>query len=714
MSRKVARPGAADPARRSRLRLVVIQVLAFSLLATLGARLYYLQVVTGDTYRGQAASQSIRDIVVQPQRGLIVDDQGRPLVANRLVWVVSIDSTQLNRMSDHERNGLIARVASVLHVRPLAVRRKLVPCGTQGSVNGECWNGSPYQPVPVARDVAQRVALRIEEQPEDFPAVLVDQESVRDYPSPYGVNAAQVLGYLSPITADELKSAEKHHDTSVNGASVVGRAGLEREYDRWLRGQPGSQQVAVNSQGQVIGNVDHLTARPGDTLVTSIDAKVQGAVEKALHTQMMTARHTIDPTTHRPFKADSGAAVVLDAHTGRIVAMASQPTYDPSIWTGGISQKQLDHLYAARSGDPLLSRAFQGEFAPGSTFKPVMTVGALTHGLTTHQIYDCSPFVRIGNRDFHNDDSESYGPIGFAKALAVSCDTFFYQVGMHFWKKSGGNPDDVNAADPLVAEAKKFGYGRRTGVDLPGEATGRIADRKWKMAYWKQMKGYYCGIAHKPQTPKTSNYLYLFSQEFCVDGYQYRESDAAIFAIGQGDTVLTPLQEAVAYAAIDNGGTLFEPTIGKAIVSPSGKVLRKITPKVRRHINIPPADHRYLDNALKTTSTQGTMAWKFIGFPLNKVQIRSKTGSAQVYGKQATSWVASYTKDYVVVMMVSQGGQGSGTSGSGVRRIWEALYGVHGSKVEPRTSLIPGVKPPASLPVFGKDGSILPPARKEN
>ncbi|HWU20793.1 MAG TPA: penicillin-binding protein 2, partial [Nocardioides sp.] len=152
----------ADTGRRSRLRIVVLQVLAFSLLATLGARLYYLQVVTGDTYQGKAASQSIRDIVVQPQRGLIVDDQGRPLVTNRLVWVVSIDTTLLNRMDDHERNALIRRVSGVIGQRPVLVKRKLVACGTDGSVNGQCWNGSPYQPVPVAEDVTQAVALRIQ------------------------------------------------------------------------------------------------------------------------------------------------------------------------------------------------------------------------------------------------------------------------------------------------------------------------------------------------------------------------------------------------------------------------------------------------------------------------------------------------------------------------------------------------------------------------
>ncbi|GAB2983616.1 penicillin-binding protein 2 [Nocardioides montaniterrae] len=700
-------------ARTSCLRLIVIQVLAVSLLGTLGARLFYLQVMTGDTYRGQATAQSMRDIVVQPQRGLIVDDQGRPLVANRLVWVVSLDNGVLERMEPGERKRLVRRVADVVGKRPLAIERKLVLCGTTGSVNGQCWNGSPFQPVPIAEDVAQDVALRIEEQPEDFPGVVVDQQSVRAYPSPYGINAAQVLGYLSPITSDELKRATGNDDTSVNGASVIGRSGLEREYDDWLRGQPGYQQVAVSSAGQVLGDVGNLRAQPGDTLVTSIDARVQGVVEKQLHEAIMTARATVDPVTGRRFAADSGAAVVMDARTGRIVAMASQPTYDPEVWTGGITQKQLDRLYSKKAGTPLLSRAYQGEFAPGSTWKPIMTTGALTHGYSTKTVLPCSSAVRIGNRLFHNHESAAYGSITFAKAIEVSCNTFFFQVGMHYWEKYGSDAFDVNAKDPLVEEAEKFGFGKPTGVDLPGESSGRIADRKWRLAYWKQMKPYYCGIAHKPQDAKTSNFLYTFAKEFCIEGEAYREYDAANFAIGQGDTVVTPLQLARAYAALSNGGTLFEPTIGRAIVSPSGRVLRRITPRIQAKVPMPGYVHRYLGEATAGVMSEGTMAWKMGGFPLDKVPLHGKTGSAEVLGKQSTGWVASYDKNYVVVMMMTQGGTGSGSVGPAVRKVWETLYGIEAENVDPKKDAIPGGTPPDALPVFGQDGSILPPARKE-
>ena len=696
------------PPDRTRLRLVVVRVLVFSLFATLFARLYYLQVVSGDSYRQAAASQSLREVVVQPQRGLIVDDQGRPLVANRTAWVVSVDRTLLGRLSAHDRAVALRRLADAVRMPEKRIEQTLVTCGDADSVRGRCWNGSPYQPVPIATDVRQSVALRILEQPEDYPAVLAQQQSLRAYPRPYGVNLADIVGYLSPITAGELKQATQDHDTSVNGASTVGRAGIEQEYDRYLRGRPGYQKVAVDSMGRVLGDEGQVEGHPGDTLVTSIDARVQSVAEQALHDAITTARATYDPVTHRNYRADSGAAIVLEAKTGRVVAMASQPTYNPGVWVGGITQNQLHRLYSKRSGDPLLARAYQGQFAPGSTWKPVMTVGAFNHGMGPQTRLDCSSGFQVGNRLFHNYESESYGMIDFAEALRVSCDTFFYRVGYHFWQKYGTDPTNVNARDPLVHEAKAFGFGRPTGIDVPGESSGRIADRHWKLAYWKAMKGYYCGLDKKPPAG-TSAYLKLFAHEFCLEGSYYRAGDAVNFAIGQGDTLVTPLQLARAYAALSNGGTLYEPRIAKAIVSPSGKVVKRIQPTVQGHVKDPAHAISYVSNALLGTARTGTMAWKMIGFPLDRIHIRSKTGSAEVYGKQSTSWVASYDDNYVVLMMVTQGGTGSGTSGPYVRKIWESLYGVHGSAVDTKDALIPGVVAPDALPSFQPDGSILPP-----
>ncbi|MEP9381365.1 penicillin-binding protein 2 [Nocardioides sp. KR10-350] len=692
-------------ARTSRLRLIVIEALVFALFATLAVRLYYLQVAHGPTYQAQAASQSVREVVQQPVRGLIVDDQGVPLVTNRTSWVVSIDKTVLEKLDAKDRRTLLLRVGSVVHVREKKIEKTLAD-----------WNGSQYQPVPVASDVKQKVALQILEQPEDYPGVLAQKQTVRAYPHPYGVNAADVLGYLSPITGKEYASAKKAGDESLNNTSVVGRAGVEKEYDEWLRGMPGYTSVTVDSLGRQIGEGQSVAAQPGDTLVTSIDAKLQGLVERQLHQTIRTARHTYDEVTHKNYVADSGAVVVMEAKTGRVVAMASQPTYDPSEWVGGISQKELDRLYSKKAGYPLVSRATQGQYAPGSTWKPFMTAGALSDDLTPDTRLGCTSGLQIGNRFFKNYESESYGDISFAEALNVSCDTFFYRVGLHFWNRYGSDPANAKAKDPLASAAHTFGFGEPTGIDVPGEASGRVGDRVWRADYFKAMKGYYCRMDRKGTAPDA--YLKLFAHEFCLEGNYFRQGDAANFTIGQGDTMVTPLQLARAYAAMSNGGTVYAPTVGKAIVGADGTVLKRIKPKVVGHAKVSKKAIDYVNTALlgtpKVQAWNGTLAWKFNGFPLDQIHLRGKTGSAEVNGKQSTSWVATYDKNYVVVMMVSQGGTGSGTSGPAVRKIWEALYGVEGSTVNPDKALIPGTTEPKALPVFGKDGSILPPhARKK-
>ena len=700
------RASAATPtAVKGRLRLAVVQVLVLALLLTLFARLWYLQVLGGEDYQAQAADQSVREVVVQPARGLIVDDMGRPLVANRTSWAVTVDRTMLQRLGGQQQRRLLQRIGGAVDEPWRALRARTLLCSDPSAQAGTCWNGSPYQPVPLAEDVPQQTALAIQEQNEDFPAVIVESQTVRDYPAPYGVNAAHVLGYLSPITETELEHAEEVGDASVHGASVVGRAGLEKEYDRWLRGFPGSKRVAVDSLGRVVGDSGEVAGEVGDTLVTSIDARVQAVVEQQLRQTVETARATFDKVTGKNYVADQAAAVVMDTR-GRVVSMASYPSYDPNVWVGGIRPGALRRLYSEAAGTPLLSRVTQGQLAPGSTWKPIMSAGALENGYSQATRLDCSSGLQVGNRWFKNYESASYGSIDFAQALQLSCDTFYYRIGLALWQRYGSDETDVDARDPLVQTAKDFGFGKPTGIDLPGEASGRIADRKWKLAYWKQMKGYYCEVAEEPGT----DFLHVFAREFCVDGYRYRAGDAVNFSIGQGDTMTSPLQLARAYAALANGGTLYRPQVAKAVVDPQGDVVKRFEPQVESRVPVSRDNLAYVDRALVGTTTSGTLAWRFTDFPLARVPVRSKTGSAEVQGKQSTSWIASYTPDYVVVMMVSQGGTGSGTSGPAVRKIYEALYGVRGTAVLPRHAAIPGTTAPEELPTFADDGSILPPS----
>jgi penicillin-binding protein 2 len=222
--------------------------------------------------------------------------------------------------------------------------------------------------------------------------------------------------------------------------------------------------------------------------------------------------------------------------------------------------------------------------------------------------------------------------------------------------------------------AQKFGLGKPTGIDLPGEVSGRIADRKWKKTYYDTQKDYYCKVAANPPAG-TSAFLKQFAREFCVDGYKYRAGDAVNFAIGQGDTTITPLQLATVYSALSNGGTLYEPRVVQSWVGANGKP-HEIKPVVKAKLPVPRNTLKYIDTALKQTTVSGTAAWKFQGFPLDKIPVRAKTGTAEVYGKQTTSWLASYTDRYAVVMMISQAGTGSGAGGDAVRKIYETLYNI--------------------------------------
>ncbi len=695
----------------SRTRLIVIQVLVVALMATLFARLWYLQVVSGDAYQAQAAENAVRDVAVQPQRGLIVDAMGRPLAASRQSWVLSVDRTALDELAKERRADLLRRVAGLSGTALSDLRDRLQLCGSPGAPPPpRCWNGSPYQPVPIAEDVPQRVAVSIQERSEDFPALIAERQTVRDYPEPFGVNAAHLLGYLSPVTGEEYEQAQARDDVTLTTSSLVGRSGVEREYDRWLRGVPGIEALGVDSLGRVLGLEARRKPVPGDTLVTSIDARVQSVVERELHSTIMRARQTVDTVTGRPYEATSGAAVVLDPGDGSVVAMASYPTYEPQVWVGGINDRQLDHLYDKGSGEPLLSRPTQAQLAPGSTFKPFMALGALASGeYTMSTQLDCSSSFTVGNRAYDNFESGAYGNITMARALQVSCNTFFYRIGYDLWLKAGGDDAPAGTQDPLVEAAQGAGFGSLTGIDLPGEASGRIADRRWKLEYWQDNEDYYCRIGKQPG----SDYLHVFAREFCIDGYDYRAGDAVNFVIGQGDTIITPLQLATGYAAIANGGTLYAPRVGKAVLSPDGELVRRIPPQVQGRLPFPKADIEAIDQALLGVPRDGTLAWKMGGFPLDQVRLRAKTGTAEVYGKQTTSWLATYDKNYVVVMMVEQGGTGSGTSGDSMRRIWEGLYGIDRGRVTPADGLIPGVTPPTGLPSVDASGTITPPRRAQ-
>ncbi|MFJ1701870.1 penicillin-binding protein 2 [Kitasatospora sp. NPDC088346] len=687
--------------QRVTIRLVVLQILVLSLLATLGGRLWYLQIRTGDEYAAKAQGNHIREVVEPAVRGEILDAAGRVLAGNETKLVVSVSRTSLLQQKDHGK-GVLTRLAEVLGLPAKDVQDKVRLCDAK--TPQPCWNGSPYQPIPVTQQATTQQAMQIMERREDFPGVTAQPTAVRRYTGAEGASAAQVLGYLSPVTDEEVtKTAEKSGRDRRLPSDQIGRAGLESVYDDALRGTTGVDKLEVDNLGRVIGSAGRTPAKPGDNLVTSIDARVQKVVEDQLAQAMVDARKVYDKETKKNYEADSGAALVMDVHTGRIVAMASAPTFDPNLWVGGISAKDYDSLTSKDSNYPLINRAIQGQSAPGSTFKVISTTAAVQAGYSLDGHYPCPKSLTIGGREFKNFESESFGDISLEKALEVSCDTVFYGLAYDQWMKDGGIKPK-NPADWFFKTAHQFGLGAKTGIDLPSEVAGRVPDRQWKQSFFDANKDAWCAQAAKGG----HEYADEIARENCVDGNQMRAGDSVNFAIGQGDTLVTPVQMARIYSALANGGTLYRPTIGKAVLSPDGTLVRDIAPHEDGKL---PADGKlmsYINQATAGVVTSGTAAWKFTGagWPQGKIELHAKTGTAEVAGKQTTSWLTTYSGDYAVVMTISQGGTGSGGSGDSVRRIYQALYGVDDKgNVDNAKAILP--KPQAELPKFNPDGTAI-------
>ncbi|MFI2200987.1 penicillin-binding protein 2 [Streptomyces sp. NPDC020192] len=685
---------------RVQIRLVVIQILVLSLLGTLGGRLWYLQIREGAQYQKEASGNHVQQVVDPAVRGDILDARGVPLADNETRLVVSASRTDLLKQKDDGR-AVLTKLAGVLGMKPDEVMQKVRLCDAK--TPQPCWNGSPYQPIPITDKATPKQALTIREASEDFPGISAEPEAVRRYAGPGKSNTAQVLGYLSPVTDAEIQKA-KDTDSPYLRSDMVGRSGLEREYDKELRGKAGVTRYEVDNLGRVIGKAKSTPSESGSNLVTSIDSRVQRVAEYELDKAMKAARQQFDKITNENYKADSGAVVVMEAKTGRIVAMASAPTYDPNVWVGGISAKDYKALTGKDSDYPLLNRAIQGQAAPGSTFKVVSTAAAVQAGYAWDGGYPCTSSYSVGGQVFKNFEGENFGDISLGRALEVSCDTVFYGLGDNEWKKDGGiNPKKGQPKDWFFKTAHQFGLGKETGIDLPNEVTGRVPDRQWKLDYWKANKDAWCKSGKKD-----GSYVERIAYENCLEGNKMREGDEINYSIGQGDTLVTPIQEAMIYGAVANGGTEYVPTIGKAIISPDGKSVQEIKPKVARRLPVSQATLKGMDDAFAGVITRGTAAWKFNGWPQDKIALHGKTGTAEVYGKQTTGWLATYSKDYSVIMTISQAGTGSGSSGEAVRNIYSALYGVQGDgSIDAKKALLP--EPQKALPKVGTDGTIAAP-----
>jgi penicillin-binding protein 2 len=681
---------------RSRLALLVVQILIVSLMAALFGRLFYLQVAAGPKYKDAALSIQSRDVVAPATRGLIVDGFGVPLAMNKPGLAITIDRIEIDKLED-KGVGVMKRLAKLLDLNYRDIYQNTRLCGElpKGQKAG-CWQGSRYQPIPITKSADPDIALQIVERSDSFPGVDAQPIAIRNYPGYVDVNAAHVLGYVGPLTEEDLlKGNGKQYFRSES----IGKSGLEIQYDSFLRGEPGIRTVIVDRKESITRESQNTQPVAGNHLVTSLDVRLQAAAEKALKDAVLRGRAN-------GFTSDSGAAVVMDIKTGRVLALASYPTFDPNAWEKGLTVQQAEDLFSEKKSVPALNRALQGLFAPASTFKVVSLLAAESAGYDLKANYKCPSQVQVGTRVFRNFDSKNQGTMNMFKAMAVSCDTIWYQIAFDEWLRDGGLKPKSKPNDYFFNAAKAFNFTQRVGIDLPSESSSRLADRDYKKSWYEQNKDFYCNYKERATKAQQSAFLLQLAEENCADGDKVRAGDAVNFSIGQGDTVLTPLKLTQMYAAIANGGTIWQMMVAKAIVKTDGTVVKTFTPKKLGTVKTAPSNLAFLRGSLREVVTTGTAAGAFAGFP---IEVSGKTGTAEVFGrnpdgsaKDDTSWFASYapTKNprYAVVMMVGQGGFGASTSGVGVRRIYESLFGVTGGKIVPGAALFPEGKPPTQLP----------------
>ncbi len=627
-------PNASGLSQRRRVRAMGFAV--FALFVALVARLYSLQVLQSPTYQALANQNQTRQIITPAPRGLIVDRNENLLVGNQVVESITIaqNTTTTNPQ-------VLPRLAKLLGV-PLAQ--------IKAAVNSP--NNSPYAPIPVAYNVGKDKIIYIKEHPAQFPGVSSSLTTQRVYPE--GTTASQVLGYVSQISQSELAKAAAQ---GYQAGDQIGQAGVEASFENYLRGVPGKKTLQVNYAGQVVGTLANNPPKPGDNVVLSIDLNLQNAVQTALANQIHALSNTYDPIFKRYLSGLSGAAVVEDVNNGQVLAMASYPTYDPSVWVGGISQAAYNQITSPSSGDPILNRAIDGLYTPGSTFKLATASAALSSGLISPYFYyddtgvfnipNCKPGT--GLCSFHNAGYERLGPINITTALTASDDVFFYNLGYMFYANT-----NKYGKTPIQDMAAKYGFGSPTGINLPGEASGMVDSPQLRVALHQQYPTAY---------PYTSWYT----------------ADQIEMAFGQGETLVTPLQLANAYATFANGGTRYVPQIAVGIVNQAGKLVKRFQPQVVDHVQLSALDRSAMLAGFEGAigNRLGTAYGTFIGFPLNAYPLAGKTGTASVTGQEPDALFVAFgplpTPKYVVAVVIGHAGYGATGAAPAAKAIFEYL-----------------------------------------
>lgn len=646
--------------------LVVLTLLAGVLLGRLGQ----LQLTGYEAATPGTGRPGTETVALPALRGRILDRSGRPLVDNDVRTDITIDLATLADAQDGGRD-VVRRLARELDLPFSRLWGRTTLCGAPGAADPPlCWPGSALAPVPVVEDADPAQAAVLTERPERFPGVAVTTQPVRAYPRVDGRGQApQTVGHLARPDAETVEDS----DGAVAADDLVGAAGLEQQYDELLRGRPGEREVRVDARGVAVEELSRTAPEPGADLVTTLDLPVQRATEKALADGVRSARW-------RGRRASTAAAVVLDLRDGGVLASASLPTYDPSVWSKGVTQAQLDRL---TKGDrsPLLDRVTGVSQPPASTFKAVSLPGVVAAGTDLEEKVNCSSSHRIGDRTFTNFESRAYGRISWHQAIVVSCDTVFYRAAEEIWRSQGG-VSGSDTGDELISTARDLGLGRPTGIDVPGETEGRVPDRSWKRQWWRQTRGENCRRAESGypglRDRSRAKYLTRLAQENCENGHVFRPGDEVNLSIGQGDVTATLLQMARLYGTIARDGRQPSPHLGRARISADGARTRLPVPAERR-VWLPGKSGELLRDALRGVVDEpaGTAWSAFSDFPLGQWPVAGKTGTAEVYGQEDTAWFVSYAPAdrprYVVAVLVSEGGTGGGTAAPIARDVHEEL-----------------------------------------
>ncbi|HMF82063.1 MAG TPA: penicillin-binding protein 2, partial [Acidimicrobiia bacterium] len=624
------------------------------------ARLWFLQVASDSNYAAAATSNRTRIVYEPALRGRILDRNGKPIVDNEPVDVVTFDRNKTMSRGVHEL--VVTRLAQLLGVSPDEVDRRI-----------DDPRASTLAPVHVATGVPPEVRTYIEEHELEFPGVQVVRTAERAYPN--GPIAANLIGYVSEINAEELRVFK--HDGYRQG-DLIGKDGVEEMFESVLRGTPRKLKVEVDSRGRVSQTIEERKAVAGKDVKLTLDADVQRMAEQSLAQGMDSARGQQDQTEKQRFsnyRAGAGAVVALDPNDGSVVAMASNPTYDPRQFAAGITPEAFQELNRPDSNFPLVNRAVQGLYAPGSTFKLFTAIAALQSGqLDPNADFYDRGCLDIGDQQRCNAGKTPHGMVNLPRALTVSSDTYFYDIGREMWQHYNAylKDKDTNkdAADAEIAKgyaiqntAKAYGFDKPTGVGLRGEAGGRVPDQLWKQRFHQN-----------DPDPRQKR-----------EGSLWLPGDNVSLAVGQGDLLVTPLQLASGYAAFANGGTLFTPRVASAVLEPGTGLdqpqppVRALPPQPVGPTGLTPETRQVIMGGLigATTSTSGTAyeAFRGIGGPT----VAGKTGTAESNGKQDTSLFVGMSPperpQYVVAAVVEEGGFGASVAAPIVARIFQGIAG---------------------------------------